>query len=73
MSKLITVLLLSVFSLTALANSQINSLNLNNKIESRVDNKIDKHQAYMDKMIEKSIDKRSQNIINDIALDIENY
>jgi len=73
MTKLITVLFFSAFSLTALANSPADSKISTDKIENRVDYKIGKHQDYMHKKIEKSIDKRSQIIINDIALDLENY
>lgn len=68
MSKLITVLFLSTFSLAALANSPFESVKSTDKVDSHQD-----YQEYMDKKIEKNIDKRSESIIKDIARDIKKY
>ena len=68
MSKLITVLFLSTFSLAALANSSSEFVKATDKVDSHQD-----YQEYMDKKIEKNIDKRSENIIKDIARDIKKY
>ena len=69
MSKLITVLFISTFSFTALANVPLNSPNVIDKIENITESKIDKHQDYMNKQLTKSVDKRSNKIIMDTMND----
>ncbi len=73
MSKLITVLFISTFSFTALANVPLDSPKVVNKIESITESKIEKHQNYMSKQLARSIEKSSNRIIKDTANDLKAY